>query len=246
MATATCETPVVLVIGHRGASAEAPENTPEAFALADRMGADGVELDVRLWADGSGEPRLVVHHDELPDDEGAVAAMPSFDEVLDACGERLLINVEIKNDAGDAEAYATHAVPLVIDAMRRRGSSWGSRFLISSFSALTVDACRQLAPEFATAALMENVTESAISRAAAAGHAAIHPWHGSATGEVVERAHAAGLAVNVWTANDPDDLVALADRGVDGACTDVPDIALDLLGRAGEPPAPTPRWARPA
>jgi len=235
----------VLVIGHRGASTAAPENTPEAFELADRMGADGVELDVRHWVDESGESRLVVYHDRLPDDAGAVSAMPSFDDVLDACGERLLVNVEIKNDAADAEAYAADSVPLVIEAMRRRGPGWVDRFLISSFSSVTIDVCRDVAPEFSTAALMEAVTDSAIPAAVSAGHAAIHPWYGWATAEVVERAHAAGLAVNVWTANEPSDLAGLASRGVDGACTDVPDVALNALGRTDRR-VPTPRWARPA
>lgn len=49
-----------LIFAHRGASAYAPENTLEAFALAAKMGADGVELDVRLSRDGE----LMVIHDE--------------------------------------------------------------------------------------------------------------------------------------------------------------------------------------
>jgi glycerophosphoryl diester phosphodiesterase len=61
----------MLVIAHRGASAAAPENTPDAFRLADRMGADGVELDVRRTPDG----RLLVAHDPLPDDVADVDAM---------------------------------------------------------------------------------------------------------------------------------------------------------------------------
>ena len=41
-----------------------------------------------------------------------------------------------------------------------------------------------------------------------------------------------GLAVNTWTCNDPTRLVELAGLGVDGVCTDVPDVALDVLGRS--------------
>lgn len=241
---APCETLDVLVIGHRGASAAAPENTPEAFELADHMGADGVELDVRLWVDGD-TPRLVVFHDGLPTDRAALSSLPAFDDVLDACGDRMLVNVEIKNDADDP-AYADDVVPLVIATMRRRGPGWTDRFLISSFSSVTIDGCRRVAPDYATAALTERVDDDDIANAAAAGHAAIHPWYGWATDDVVARAHTAGLAVNVWTANEPADLVALAERGVDGACTDVPDLALAALGRAGDVAAATPRWARPA
>ena len=52
------------VIGHRGASHDHPENTVEAFGAAQAMGADWVELDVRVTADHE----LIVHHDPvLPD-----------------------------------------------------------------------------------------------------------------------------------------------------------------------------------
>src|SRR3954469_14433888 len=60
-----------LVLGHRGASAAAPENTVAAFARARELGADGVELDVRRSADGV----LVVHHDPDLRDAGPIKAM---------------------------------------------------------------------------------------------------------------------------------------------------------------------------
>lgn len=241
------KTAAMLVIAHRGASDAAPENTPEAFELADRMGADGVELDVRVRVDDAGIERLVVHHDPIPTEHGVAAALPSFDDVLDACGDRMLVNVEIKNDLGPARHDPSAAmVPPIVEAIRRRGASWVERVLISSFSDATIDRCREIAPEFATAALRELISSDDIERVAAAGHAAIHPWHPTATADVVERAHRAGLAVNVWTANEPADLTALATNGVDGACTDVPDVALAVLGRTADDRALSPRWARPA
>ena len=72
----------------------------------------------------------------------------------------------------------------------------------------------------------------------------MHPWEPSLTEEFVTRCHDAGLAVNTWTCNDPIRLVELADSGVDGVCTDVPDVALAALGRAGEPVAVSPSWAQ--
>ncbi|MBT7428429.1 MAG: glycerophosphodiester phosphodiesterase, partial [Ilumatobacter sp.] len=68
----------MLVIGHRGASVAAAENTVQAFVLADAMGADGVELDVRLAPDG----RLLVKHDPLPTASGDLAGYPELREVL--------------------------------------------------------------------------------------------------------------------------------------------------------------------
>lgn len=235
----------MLVIGHRGASAAEPENTPAAFAAADRMGADGVELDVRWARTPRRGSRLVVHHDPLPTGPDAAARIdgfPDLDDVLDACGDRMLVNVEIKNSDADGGADPTMAVVgPTIDALRRRGRGWRHRWLISSFSLATVDFCRAAAPEVPTAFLVEVADEHTIAVAAAHGHAAIHPWHVGLRADQVTAAHAAGLAVNIWTCNDAGRLRELADMGVDGACTDVPDTAIAVLG---ERPA-TPRWAVP-
>ena len=120
-----------------------------ASSSADTMGADGVELDVRWVPDG----RLVIAHDPLPDAVAEVDAMglASFDEALDACGDRMLVNVEIKNWPTDAGFDPTMGmVGPVIDALRRRGSAAASRWLISSFSWETLEACRAAVADIAT------------------------------------------------------------------------------------------------
>ena len=108
-----------LNFAHRGASGHAPANTMAAFLLAAEMGADGIELDVHLSAD----VELVVIHDHAVDSttdgQGPVSALslaelqqldagswfaprfageriPTLRQVLEAVGQRLLINVEIK------------------------------------------------------------------------------------------------------------------------------------------------------
>lgn len=228
----------MLVLGHRGASAAAPENTVAAFRLADTMGADGVELDVRRVVDG----RLLVAHDALPTDVTEVDRMglATLDDALDACGERMLVNVEIKNWPADSDFDPTmRIVAPVIESLRRRGTP--HRWLISSFSWETIEACRALAPEIATAWLVSIVSPERLPLIAEAGHAAVHPWEPKVTAEFVERCHSVGLAVNTWTCNDPERLVALAELGVDGVCTDVPDVALAALGR--EAAALSPSWA---
>ena len=67
------------------------------------------------------------------------------------------------------------------------------------------------------------------------GHSALHPFvgqlAGGTAGALVQRAHERGIQVNVWTVNEPDDIVRLGAAGVDGICTDVPDVALSALGR---------------
>jgi glycerophosphoryl diester phosphodiesterase len=233
------QTAPMLVIAHRGASVDAPENSVEAFLLADEQGADGVELDVRI--DPTGE--LLVRHDPLPA-RGAetIVATPTLSAALDACGDEMLVNVEIKNLASDGGFDASMSIAhLTIDELRRRGSTATGRWLISSFSWATITACRSVAGDIATAYLCMLLDERQIERVAAAGHAAIHPWERSVTPALVERCHAAGLIVNVWTSNDPARLAELAALGVDGVCTDVPARARMALGRGAVTSADRPR-----
>ncbi len=212
----------MLVLGHRGASADAPENTPEAFALADQMGADGVELDVRRVADG----RLLVAHDPLPEalDEVDALRLATLSDVLDACGDRMLVNIEIKNWKHDAGYDPTMAmVAPIVEELRRRGSRSTDRWLISSFSWTTLDVVRELSSNIATGCLTSGVVdEPTLERLAQLGHAAVHPWEPRVDAAFVASCHRRGLAVNTWTCNDPARLVELAQLGVDGACTDVP------------------------
>lgn len=229
----------MLVIGHRGASAAAKENSVQAFVLADAMGADGVELDVRRSPDG----RLLIHHDPLPDDLGD----PLFDElavlseVLAACGD-MLVNIEIKNSDDEAGYDPTYRVVAgTIAEMRQHGSA--DRWIISSFDWQTIQRSRELAPDLRTAFLVNDATVEVVERTAEAGHAAVHPWAPTITSEIVDRCHGAGLAINTWTSNEPDRIAELSDLGVDGVCTDVPDVALAALGRrVGSVRA---QWGRP-
>ena len=228
----------MLILGHRGASAAAPENTPTAFVLADELGADGVELDVRLVPDG----RLLVAHDPLPESIAEIDALgcASFAEVLDACGTRMVVNVEIKNWHEDTHFDPTaKLVEPIIDELLRRGDDDAHRWLISSFSFRTINACRAYAPQIPTAWLCYEASPATIERTADGGHAAIHPWEPALTADAVAACHEAGLIVNGWTCNEPARLVELAAMGVDGVCTDVPDVARQALG--GDP-AVTPRW----
>lgn len=211
------------------------------------MGADGVELDVRIAPDGHGSDRLVIFHNPLPESQEEIDALPGFDEVLDACGDRMIINVEIKNSENEGGHDPTMAVVApTIAAMQARGSEWAHRWLLSSFNLATMDHCRLVAPGIPTALLVDDATDEAIAAAVAGGHVAIHPWAETLTTERVSACHSAGLLVNIWTCNEPERLVELDAMGVDGVCTDVPDVALESLGRGGDGPALSPTWGIPA
>ena len=227
------ETP--LVYGHRGASAAAPENTIEAYVLARDQGADGVEIDVRRSADGI----LVLHHDpDLPDGRivGATpaaelpASVPTLDDALDTC-EGMVVNVEIKNIPGESDFDDTCSLAdAVVGCLAARGAR--DQVVVSSFHLATIDRVRQLAPELTTGflTLIEPTAADSVRRASKRGHGAIHPYHLFVDEALVAAAHDAGLAVNTWTVDEPADLVRLADLGVDGIVTNVPDVALEVLG----------------
>ncbi len=218
------------VIAHRGASKAAPENTVEAFALAGRLGADAVELDARRTADGA----VVVHHDaHLPDGRTIVdlpaaalpPSVPTLSAALDACGS-MVVNIEVKNWHEDPDHDPTEAVAAeVVAEVGRRG--WHDRVLVSSFSMATVDRVRELDPTIGTAFLVAWDEDAAglVARTVEHGHRALHPWDAMTDGSLIERAHDAGLAVNVWTVDDPDRMAQLRDWDVDGIVTNLPDLA---------------------
>lgn len=69
------------------------------------------------------------------------------------------------------------------------------------------------------------------------GHIALHPWVALLARSTVEECHAAGVQVNTWTCDDPDRMAELREWGIDGICTNVPDVALAVLRAPGGAPA---------
>jgi glycerophosphoryl diester phosphodiesterase len=237
----------VLVLAHRGARREAPENTLEAFAAARRRGADGVELDVHRTTDDG----LVVHHDAeaagfgvlahhtVAEVLGALPSVPVLADVLDAC-RGLLVNVEIKNSPRDADHDpGCRASDLVVELFAQRGGV--DDVIVSSFDLPTVDRVRALSPDVPTGLLSFgldpfDVLEMARSR----GHSAIHPDGPTLRRiavEVVERARGFAIDVNTWTVNEPEMMLEFDAAGIAALITDEPEVALRTLGREPGPPA---------
>jgi glycerophosphoryl diester phosphodiesterase len=226
----------VLVLAHRGANREYPENTLPAFRRAVELGADGVELDVHRTRDDG----LVVRHDAdgpaglLPELTLAEVAthlpeVPSLAAVLDACAGRL-VNVEIKNLPHQAGFDPDRRVAdLVAALLLARGGD--DQVLVSSFDLATVDRMHEIAPAVPTGWLVVGTDPlDALRVAHDHGHQALHPdvWSlgRRVTEEVVVAAHDRGVAVNVWTVNEPADVRRLKQAGVDAVITDVPGLAL--------------------
>lgn len=221
-----------LVVAHRGASAAQPENTVAAFLAAKELGADWVELDVHLLADGA----LAVHHDPVLRDGRPLAGLrggdlppgvPLLPEALDACAG-MGVNVEVKGEGVAAVAAAGAVVALA------GRSPLAERVLVSSFDWRAVDRVRAAAPWLATGLLAFVVPDprALVAAAARRGCAAVHPHAALVDAGFVAAAHEAGLAVTVWTVDDPVRMAELAADGVDGIVTNVPDVARQALDPA--------------
>jgi len=227
-----------LVIAHRGASRAEHENTVAAFERAVALGAEGIELDVRRSADD----RLVVHHDPVLADGRVIrhtafadlpGHVPDLATALDACAGAF-VNIEIKNDPDEPDHDPSEWVAGAVAALlARRGG--GLRWLISSFRIQTVDRVRRIAPGVRTAWLTYQLDDAAIAAVVAGGHHAVHPYYELVSAESLRAAHAAGIAVNTWTCDDPERMADLIAWGIDGICTNVPDVALAVRARRGTP-----------
>jgi glycerophosphoryl diester phosphodiesterase len=240
------------VIAHRGASAYRPENTLSAYELAVGQHADMIEIDLHRTRDGA----IVVTHDESPGglggaaeiadaslaeiegiDAGAGERIPTLDRVLDGFGARIAFNLEIKRGRrGDYPGLEAAA----LEAVARRGLL--ERTLFSSFYDSVLAELRRLEPRARIGLLISpRHPAGALERAAALDAEALHPEASLASPALVERAHAAGLAVYVYTVDDPAQMERLLRSGVDGLFSNVPDRLRSMVDRlfpASGVPAP--------
>jgi glycerophosphoryl diester phosphodiesterase len=235
---------VSLVYGHRGCTEGFVENTVEAFAEARRLGADGVEFDVRRSADGA----LVVHHDADVAGVGMIhehpvaglpPEVPLLAAAISAC-EGMAMNVEIKNLPGDPGYDPTHALARAVAAeLVDHGRVEG--VIVSSFDAATIEAVQAAEPGLAVGWLLGRLADPdrALERALEHGYQAIHPNFVSVGPELVARCHEAGVAVNVWTPNAEHELEAMFAAGADIVITDALTAALAMAaGRRGSGAGP--------
>jgi glycerophosphoryl diester phosphodiesterase len=217
---------VTLRIAHRGASRERPENTMPAFERALAQGADGIELDVHATSDGI----VVVHHDPdlLSNGEriwihrapwSAVrqvrlsggAHIPTLTEVLDLVGTRSRLYVEIKGRG-------------IEQAVVQTLSAGKGEYAVHAFDHRVSRRVRTLSPALPTGVLSASYPVDPIEPVVAAGAQTLWQHCHLIDQALVDRAHAAGVAVIAWTVNDRPLAEELRALGVDGLCGD--DLAL--------------------
>lgn len=241
--------PRPIIFAHRGASADAPENTLAAFELAVAEGADAIELDAKLSADG----HVVVIHDvsveRTTDGRGAVGHLslaqlkaldagsffsekfageriPTLEEVFETVGRRALINIELTNYASPLDDLPEK----VVDLVKRFGLV--EQVIFSSFHPLNLLRVRRWLPQAATGLLAFIGAAGAWARSPIGGWIAspyLHPHYSDVNWRLVERLHRAGRRLNVWTVNEPAEMERLFRLQVDGIFTDNPSLARRTL-----------------
>lgn len=228
-----------LVLGHRGAPLEAPENTLRAFRLALRQGADGVELDVQRSRDGV---PVILHDPTLQrttDAAGVIAEMewaeiarahaggtesvPRLEDVLAwAATEDAWLNVELK-----AHGIGTVCVRLVREADRAQ------RTIFSSFHADVVEELTRTAPDLRTFLLTETWDTGVLAEARRVRAAGVCLHDAAADGAALAELRRERLPVIVWTVDDPTRVAALAAAGVLAIITNRPAAVRTALDAAG-------------
>ncbi len=229
-----------------------------AFEAAVEQGAAGIELDVRLTADqvlvvhhdaslADGGRIREMDSKDLPD------WVPTLGAALEASAD-IWLNIEIKNAPEDpdfdtdqnvaiavAGLIASHTTSSFVPPSGATPADFGvespfaahvaDRVLVSSFNVDTVERIRTLDPIIPTGLLVWGQADPAslVARATEHGFDAVHPHDLLVDRSFVDRAHQAGLAINVWTVDDPARMLALRDMGVDAVITNDPELAVRTL-----------------
>ncbi len=232
------------LIGHRGAAGRAPENTLVSFEKAINMGATMLELDVHLSKDG----KLMVIHDHditrTTTGNGLVENMtleeirqydagswmnsdfrgekiPTLQEVLDLVDGRVSLNIEIK--AGE-QVYAG-LVDKLIDVI----AQYDAQIVISSFHREYLKEIKEKAPAIEVALLYSRDLPDVLDEAVNERWEGLHPYYKLVDAKLMEGARRRGLAVRAWTVDEPGDMTHLIQLGVDGICTNFPDILRSVV-----------------
>lgn len=236
----------MLVLAHRGSSAQAPENTMAAFELALEVGAHGLELDVYLSKD---EEIVVIHDPTLerttngsgpveqhtleelkrldagswfsPEFQGE--SIPTLRQVCELVKEQdLWLNIETKAALG-FEGLNYRLVELLGEFNLK------DKVIVSSFNHFALAHLKQIQAPFRTGILYTAALVDPWVYAQSIGAEALHPYYLTVIPQIAAGARQNGMLINPWTVNRLEDMQRLKDAGVDSIITDLPHLALDLI-----------------
>jgi glycerophosphoryl diester phosphodiesterase len=223
-----------LIVGHRGASALAPENTLRAFEVAIEHGLDMAELDVHLSRDG----QLVVIHDAdllrvaaRPDrvadctaDQLAAFDVPRLTEVCFIARGRLAVYVELKGPR----------TGLALAELVRSGAADGVKLISGSFLPSLVAELKAAAPEVPRSVLFARTSvEHMLTTCREVQATYAHPCFRPIDQAMVDTLHAAGLHVMTPHTNDAVEAQQFKALGVDVIASDDPRVLAGVSFRGG-------------
>lgn len=236
----------MLIIGHRGARGEAPENTLSGFNYLKSLGVLALELDIHV----SKDQQLVVIHDyslertttgvglvknhhstdlatlnaciyfkDWPHDDG----VPLLKDVLALVKDFVHLQLEVK--VQDAEDYL-----IVGKELNKLWPEFTNRMVTTSFNTDYLAYMQQHYPHITRGLLVESdFTGDIIATAQQLNCQLIAPHHSLLTKALIDAAHQQGLIVSTWTVNDPQRMQDLAAMGLDSLITDYPSLALKTI-----------------
>lgn len=241
--------PSPIIYAHRGASIYAPENTISAFELAVRQGADAIEFDAKLSSDG----QVVIFHDQTLERttgvQGRVGAtsfedlrrldagshfdvafrgerIPTLDDVFEAVGSQIFMNVELTNYASLFDSLPEK----VAETVKRHNLT--ERVMFSSFSPVALLRARRQLPQVPIGLLCWWGRNGAIPRSPLGyllRYQSLNPYLEDTNPALVQRIHRRGCKVFVYTVNKAEDLRRMFQIGVDGVFTDDQVLARQIL-----------------
>lgn len=221
---------------HRGASSEAPENTLAAFQAAEEAGADGIECDVQLTADGI---PVLLHDDTIrrtSNGQGKIrdltltevrkfdfggwfseiyreGPLPTLAELLSWAGTRLWLNLELK--------HSVTALPTL--ALLRQFPD--AKVVISSFDWELLSDLRRHAPDLPLAVLVDRKSvQAALDKVRSLAASALHPSIRRTSPQLLAACHRVKVPVFPYTVDEPAQLVELVESGVAGVFTNNPRL----------------------
>ena len=227
----------VLLIGHRGASKIAPENTLKAFQKAIDLKADYVEFDVHQSVEGE----LIVIHDpntfrstghkgsikkmtlsEIKElDAGEGEQIPTLEELITLARGKIGLQLEIK---------ASGLARKIVNALKNADLIEST--IISSFIHKELSEVQQIEPNANLAPLLLGIRKNkTLQKAVDNNFGYIHPQYKLISKSFIDAAHGKDIKVNAWTVDARDDIEKLIDMGIDGIITNDIELAKEVLNR---------------